>query len=83
MSDGLDQPRLGLNEEPDEERREDVLEDEPLAEDEPRGSRPSQSQRQKTPRSTKRTCQPRRTSSRACAALSTPAANSRFPTATG
>ena len=27
MSDGLDQPRLGLNEEPEEERREDVWED--------------------------------------------------------
>ena len=46
MSDGLDQPRLGLNEEPEEERREDVWEDpdavpeaepkpEPEAEDEP------------------------------------------------
>ena len=27
MSDGLDQPRLGVNEEPEEERREDVWED--------------------------------------------------------
>ena len=38
MSDGLDQPRLGLNEEPEEERREDVWEDtdaEPEAEPEP------------------------------------------------
>ena len=38
MSDGLDQPRLGLNEEPEEERREDVWEDadaEPVAEPEP------------------------------------------------
>ena len=38
MSDGLDQPRLGLNEEPEEERREDVWEDadgEPAAEPEP------------------------------------------------
>ena len=38
MSDGLDQPRLGLNEEPEEERREDVWEDadaEPGAEPEP------------------------------------------------
>ena len=37
MSDGLDQPRLGLNEEPEEERREDVWEDadgEPAAEPE-------------------------------------------------
>ena len=34
MSDGLDQPRLGLNEEPEEERREDVWED-PDAEPEP------------------------------------------------
>ena len=34
MSDGLDQPRLGLNEEPEEERREDVWED-PDAETEP------------------------------------------------
>ena len=37
MSDGLDQPRLGLNEEPEEERREDVWEDadaEPVAEPE-------------------------------------------------
>jgi 6,7-dimethyl-8-ribityllumazine synthase len=38
VSDGLDQPRLGLNEEPEEERREDVWEDadaEPGAEPEP------------------------------------------------
>ena len=38
MSDGLDQPRLGLNEEPEEERREDVWEDpdaEPEAAPEP------------------------------------------------
>ncbi len=38
MSDGLDQPRLGLNEEPEEKRREDVWEDadaEPVAEPEP------------------------------------------------
>ena len=38
MSDGLDQSRLGLNEEPEEERREDVWEDtdaEPEAEPEP------------------------------------------------
>jgi 6,7-dimethyl-8-ribityllumazine synthase len=38
VSDGLDQPRLGLNEEPEEERREDVWEDadaEPVAEPEP------------------------------------------------
>ena len=46
MSDGLDQPRLGLNEEPEEERREDVWENaggedepepeaEPAADDEP------------------------------------------------
>jgi 6,7-dimethyl-8-ribityllumazine synthase len=38
VSDGLDQPRLGLNEEPEEERREDVWEDadgEPAAEPEP------------------------------------------------
>ena len=38
MSDGLDQPRLGLNEEPEEKRREDVWEDadaEPEAEPEP------------------------------------------------
>ena len=36
MSDGLDQPRLGLNEEPEEERREDVWEDaEPEAPPEP------------------------------------------------
>ena len=38
MSDGLDQPRLGVNEEPEEERREDVWEDpdaEPEAEPEP------------------------------------------------
>ncbi len=38
MSDGLDQPRLGRNEEPEEERREDVWEDadaEPVAEPEP------------------------------------------------
>jgi 6,7-dimethyl-8-ribityllumazine synthase len=38
VSDGLDQPRLGLNEEPEEERREDVWEDtdaEPEAEPEP------------------------------------------------
>ena len=38
MSDGLDQPRLGLNDEPEEERREDVWEDadaEPVAEPEP------------------------------------------------
>ena len=36
MSDGLDQPRLGLNEEPEEERREDVWEDpEPEPEQEP------------------------------------------------
>jgi 6,7-dimethyl-8-ribityllumazine synthase len=37
VSDGLDQPRLGLNEEPEEERREDVWEDadgEPAAEPE-------------------------------------------------
>jgi len=34
VSDGLDQPRLGLNEEPEEERREDVWED-PDAEPEP------------------------------------------------
>jgi len=34
VSDGLDQPRLGLNEEPEEERREDVWED-PDAEQEP------------------------------------------------
>jgi len=37
VSDGLDQPRLGLNEEPEEERREDVWEDadaEPVAEPE-------------------------------------------------
>jgi 6,7-dimethyl-8-ribityllumazine synthase len=38
VSDGLDQPRLGLNEEPEEERREDVWEEadgEPAAEPEP------------------------------------------------
>jgi len=38
VSDGLDQPRLGVNEEPEEERREDVWEDpdaEPEAEPEP------------------------------------------------
>jgi len=38
VSDGLDQPRLGLNDEPEEERREDVWEDadaEPVAEPEP------------------------------------------------
>jgi 6,7-dimethyl-8-ribityllumazine synthase len=38
VSDGLDQPRLGLNEEPEEERREDVWEDaeaDPVAEPEP------------------------------------------------
>ena len=35
MSDGLDQPRLGVNEEPEEERREDVWED-PEREDERR-----------------------------------------------
>jgi 6,7-dimethyl-8-ribityllumazine synthase len=38
MSDGLDQPRLGVNEEPEEERREDVWEDpdaEPEADPEP------------------------------------------------
>jgi 6,7-dimethyl-8-ribityllumazine synthase len=38
VSDGLDQPRLGLNEEPEEKRREDVWEDadaEPVAEPEP------------------------------------------------
>ena len=38
MSDGLDQPRLGVNEEPEEERREDVWEEadgEPAAEPEP------------------------------------------------
>ena len=34
MSDGLDQPRLGVNEEPEEERREDVWED-PEREDDP------------------------------------------------
>jgi 6,7-dimethyl-8-ribityllumazine synthase len=34
VSDGLDQPRLGLNEEPEEERREDVWED-PDAEPKP------------------------------------------------
>jgi 6,7-dimethyl-8-ribityllumazine synthase len=34
VSDGLDQPRLGLNEEPEEERREDVWDD-PDAEPEP------------------------------------------------
>ena len=34
MSDGLDQPRLGVNEEPEEERREDVWED-PDVEPEP------------------------------------------------
>jgi 6,7-dimethyl-8-ribityllumazine synthase len=34
VSDGLDRPRLGLNEEPEEERREDVWED-PDAEPEP------------------------------------------------
>jgi 6,7-dimethyl-8-ribityllumazine synthase len=37
MSDGLDRPRLGLNEEPEEERREDVWETDPesLSEPEP------------------------------------------------
>ena len=50
MSDGLDQPRLGVNEEPEEERREDVWEDpereddappepEPEPEGEPTGNR--------------------------------------------
>jgi len=34
VSDGLDQPRLGVNEEPEEERREDVWED-PDVEPEP------------------------------------------------
>ena len=35
MSDGLDQPRLGLNEEPEEERREDVWEADPEPPSEP------------------------------------------------
>ena len=35
MSDGLDQPRLGLNEEPEEERREDVWETDPESPPEP------------------------------------------------
>jgi len=35
VSDGLDQPRLGLNEEPEEERREDVWETDPESPPEP------------------------------------------------
>ena len=35
MSDGLDRPRLGLNEEPEEERREDVWETDPESPSEP------------------------------------------------
>ena len=85
MSDGLDQPRLGLNEEPEEERREDVWEDadaEPEAEPEPEAEDEPEAERRPSPSRRRTMSRPRRTSSRACARPSTRPATCRSPTAT-
>ena len=79
MSDGLDQPRLGVNEEPEEERREDVWEDPEREDDAPPEPEPEP---EDEPEPTRRTFRPKRTSCRVCEDPSTRAATSRFPTAT-
>ena len=81
MSDGLDQPRLGVNEEPEEERREDVWEDPEREDDAPPEPEPSRA-RATSPSPQRRKFRPKRTSCRVCEDPSTRAATSRSPTAT-
>ena len=80
MSDGLDQPRLGVNEEPEEERREDVWEDPEREDDAP--PEPEARARGRARARQRRKFRPKRTSCRVCEDPSTRAATSRFPTAT-